>query len=575
MGVVIASVPAGHVYVRHLDGPGGSDRVVRLPDPPVADGSPAAQWWPPAMLEADWVRAHADEFDVMHVHFGFDHQSPEALRQLTDALAEHRKPLVLTVHDLRNPHHGEPELHDAQLGVLVSAAAALITLTPGAAAEIRRRGDAAPTCCRTPTSSTSRPCPGGDAEHDGFVIGVHVKSLRANMDPLPVIEQIVGDLPGMPGASLRVDAHTDVMRHDGRPHQQRVAAGLARLAAAGRIDLHVHDYFTDDELWDYLSSLDVSVLPYRFGTHSGWLEACFDLGTIVLAPDCGYYAEQRPCVTYAVPGTASAAGRAHADRGAAPGLRGAPGLACRSRCPPGGTTRPGASPRGDLRRSPGRERRMHVVMIAASRFPLKEPFAGGLESLTWNLCRGLRDRGIRVSVFAGRGSDPRLGVRELATRPLDLSAAARQDVSMPPAVWLGEHHAYLQVMLELQQRDDVDVIHNNSLHHLPVAMAAACAAPDGHHAAHPADAVARAGDRDRRRPAVPLRGGERAHARSWRHVVDSEVVPNGVDVRRWRPGPGRRRPGLGRAPGAREGPAPGDRHRAGRRHAAAPRRPDR
>ena len=32
-------------------------------------------------------------------------------------------------------------------------------------------------------------------------------------------------------------------------------------------------------------------------------------------------------------------------------------------------------------------------------------------------------------------------------------------------------------MLELHARGDVDVIHNNSLHHLPVAMAAACGAP--------------------------------------------------------------------------------------------------
>ena len=43
------------------------------------------------------------------------------------------------------------------------------------------------------------------------------------------------------------------------------------------------------------AALDVSVLPYRFGTHSGWLEACFDLGTAVVAPSCGFYAEQRPC----------------------------------------------------------------------------------------------------------------------------------------------------------------------------------------------------------------------------------------------------------------------------------------
>ena len=40
------------------------------------------------------------------------------------------------------------------------------------------------------------------------------------------------------------------------------------------------------------------MLPYRFGTHSGWLEACFDLGTTVVAPSCGFYAQQRPCLLY-------------------------------------------------------------------------------------------------------------------------------------------------------------------------------------------------------------------------------------------------------------------------------------
>ena len=28
---------------------------------------------------------------------------------------------------------------------------------------------------------------------------------------------------------------------------------------------------------------------------------------------------------------------------------------------------------------------MHVVIIASSRHPLRQPFAGGLESLTWAL----------------------------------------------------------------------------------------------------------------------------------------------------------------------------------------------
>ena len=62
--------------------------------------------------------------------------------------------------------------------------------------------------------------------------------------------------------------------------------------------MRVHEYFDDDQLWDYLQGLSVSVLSYRFGTHSGWLEACHDLGTAVIAPSCGFYHEQRDCFTY-------------------------------------------------------------------------------------------------------------------------------------------------------------------------------------------------------------------------------------------------------------------------------------
>ena len=37
---------------------------------------------------------------------------------------------------------------------------------------------------------------------------------------------------------------------------------------------------------------------------------------------------------------------------------------------------------------------MHVVIIASANHPLREPFAGGLESLTWRLVRGLGRRGV-------------------------------------------------------------------------------------------------------------------------------------------------------------------------------------
>lgn len=296
MTLRVASVPSGHVYVQHLTRFAGDVR--RLPDPSPGAGVPAAQWWPPRMLEPEWVREHAPEFDLMHIHFGFDAVSPAELRELVDALRAVDKPLVLTVHDLRNPHHREPGLHDEQLSVLVAGADALITLTQGAAAEIRRRwGRQArvlphPHVVEEPVLRRPRP------QRDEFVIGVHAKSLRASMDPLFDIESIVVLLPQLVGARLRVNAHTDVMTPGTPRHDSALARRLRDLADESLIDLHVHDYFTDAELWDYLQGLDLSVLPYRFGTHSGWLEACYDLGTTVAAPDCGFYAEQRPCLSF-------------------------------------------------------------------------------------------------------------------------------------------------------------------------------------------------------------------------------------------------------------------------------------
>ena len=254
------------------------------------------------MLTAQWVHEHADEFDAMHVHFGFDAVSPEDLESVVAALRAHEKPLVLTVHDLRNPHHESPEAHAAQLGVLVAAADELITLTPGAAAMILRRWGRNATVLPHPHVVPDEWLKQPRIPGQSFVIGIHAKSLRANMDPIPLVDALLEALPTLPGAVLRVDAHTDVMTPGFPRHDEALATRLQSLADEGLLELSVHDFFTDDELFAYLHGLDVSVLAYRFGTHSGWLEACHDLGTWVVAPDCGFYTDQRPVLSYAASG---------------------------------------------------------------------------------------------------------------------------------------------------------------------------------------------------------------------------------------------------------------------------------
>ena len=179
-----------------------------------------------------------------------------------------------------------------------------------------------------------------------------------------------------------------------------------------------------------------------------------------------------------------------------------------------------------------------MVEVADSRYPLREPFAGGMQSMTWHLIQGLRERDVEVSVFAGRGTDRRLGARTIAGAPMALSDAARQDVSMPPEEWLEQHHAYLRLMLELARRDDIDVVHNNSLHHLPIAMAEMLDAPvltTLHTPPTPwLEPVVRIAEGVGNRYAAV----SRHTADLWRHVTDAAVIPNGVDHRRWTYGAG-------------------------------------
>ncbi len=182
---------------------------------------------------------------------------------------------------------------------------------------------------------------------------------------------------------------------------------------------------------------------------------------------------------------------------------------------------------------------MRVCLIASSRFPIREPFQGGLEAHTAMLAEQLIGRGHQVSVFAAPGSDSRLNVEHLEVESFEPSAAARQDVGAPPRAWMQEHHAYLKLMLTLIEsgRDRFDVVHNNSLHHLPVAMAGALSIPMVSTLHTPPLAWLES--------AVALAGGDvtftavsRHTAQAWAHAVRPHVIANGVDTQKWTAGPG-------------------------------------
>lgn len=292
----VASIPAGHPYVEHLAAVDGPDPVVRLPDPAPAVADPLpGQWWPPVMLDPAWVRHRHDDFDLMHLHFGFESADPADLAHWCDELARAGRPLVVTVHDLVNPHLTEQGPYRTLLDVLVPRADRLITLTAGAAAVIRRQWGRPAAVIPHPhivaldwTGPPGPPRPRPDGRMD---VGVSIKDLRANVDPLPVLAALAAAGAELPGLAVRVDLHPGVLdRPDDRARGLRDF--LRGRCSDDRWSVWTHPRLTDPQLWDHLHSLDLVVLPYAFGTHSGWLEACVDVGTGVLVPTTGHYAGQ-------------------------------------------------------------------------------------------------------------------------------------------------------------------------------------------------------------------------------------------------------------------------------------------
>jgi glycosyltransferase involved in cell wall biosynthesis len=188
---------------------------------------------------------------------------------------------------------------------------------------------------------------------------------------------------------------------------------------------------------------------------------------------------------------------------------------------------------------------LRIALIAPSDHPIRQPFAGGLESLVWQLRRALVGRGHDVTLFAADGSDASDGEHALPTGAWAPSRTAAGDVSMPVEGFMAAHHAYLRLLLALagSRGDDFDLVHNHALHHLPVAMSPLVAPPmltTLHTPPTPwlESAIELTREESGRGEFAAV---SRFVARQWRVLRpgdEAHVVPNGVDLDTWSPGPG-------------------------------------
>ncbi|WP_285027879.1 glycosyltransferase [Plantibacter sp. ME-Dv--P-122b] len=321
----VVSIPAAHPYVGRVT---ASPDIDVLSDPPV-EGAPAGVWWPPAALDPSWIRDHAADADVLHIHFGTESFPPGHVTACIEAAHQVGWSVVYTVHDLEHPQLDNQAAYDRQLDELVRGADALITLTPGAAAGIRERWGRDAVVIPHPSLLSDDVTVPLVLPSSESRVGVHLKDLRPNVDAIGAVTTLVDAVERLRRHGRDVVAevrmHHAVRDPDVREVVRRIVGGSD---AALLIE---HERLDDAGLAIALSRLDVCLLPYRHGTHSGWLELCWDLGVSVAAPaGVGQYVGQHPDSTVA---------------GYAPGDGDSLEQAIRALLEADGATRPGSSDR--------------------------------------------------------------------------------------------------------------------------------------------------------------------------------------------------------------------------------------
>jgi len=180
-----------------------------------------------------------------------------------------------------------------------------------------------------------------------------------------------------------------------------------------------------------------------------------------------------------------------------------------------------------------------IAILGPARFSVDEPFAGGMEMHTATLAEGLATRGHDVTVYAAAGTG-RFRIEPMLPIAVDPDVNARRDIARCWEVTGSERRSYLDALRRLAVAGH-DVVHVNAVHHL--AFAQSHSIPDivsGTLHTTPVGRLAAAVVKAHTRPRpIRLASVSASNARSWASLVDEvHVIPNGVDLRAWRRGPG-------------------------------------
>lgn len=179
---------------------------------------------------------------------------------------------------------------------------------------------------------------------------------------------------------------------------------------------------------------------------------------------------------------------------------------------------------------------MKIALIAHCLHPIREPFEGGLEMVTFLLCHSLMERGHEVHLYAHRDSDKRFDVRPIPTNRLYPSELLSGMADMgQDGTAIREMLGYSEVMDKIAAAD-YDIVHNHSLHYIPILMGNIIGKPMVSSIHTPTFSYLQLGAHGvKRNTRQTFTMVSKNLANTWRKIVpNATVVYNGIDLSKWR-----------------------------------------
>ncbi|QEE39870.1 MULTISPECIES: glycosyltransferase [unclassified Methylobacterium] len=169
---------------------------------------------------------------------------------------------------------------------------------------------------------------------------------------------------------------------------------------------------------------------------------------------------------------------------------------------------------------------MRIAVVAHLKYPIAEPYAGGLEMHTHLLVRTLQRRGHVVTLFASTGSDPELAPTMMCD---PTGIAAEGDARHEAAIYDAEVVAY-RAMMDMVRAGNFDLVHNNALDDLPLRASGGMSLP-WVTVLHVPPFDSLVGGIVAAAPGMTFLAVSSSLARQWSETVPhAQVVGNGVDL---------------------------------------------